>query len=127
MALNSKITLLVACCVCILFLNGCALTGDLVNWTDTRDLEEYGDKVAETMTVLYKYVGKTKEDVSNDFGEPTEKEYREGSKYVSADEKAKFDEIWIYAYMKGIPMINAASSRKIFYFKNEIVVAVDAN
>lgn len=109
--------------------NGCSLTGNIVgDWTDTRSLEEYGNQVAETSAVLEAYIGKHKDDIRMEFGEPHEVEKRIGSKAVYNQlERVEFDEIWDYIYRRGIPGINAEGSIKTFFFKGDIVVAIDAS
>lgn len=97
-------------------------------WTDTTLMEDYADQVAQTREYLEEYVGRNQDRIKSEFGEPNTVDRRVGSKAVyNQRERVQFDEVWGYAYMKGIPMINAASSRKWFYFKDGIVVAVDAS
>ena len=113
----------------VVLFNGCSLTGNIIgDWTDTRSLEEYGNQVAETSAVLETYIGKHKDDIRMEFGEPHEVEKRIGSKAVYNQlERVEFDEIWDYIYRRGIPGINAEGSIKTFFFKGDIVVAVDAS
>lgn len=102
--------------------NGCSLTGNIVgDWTDTRSLEEYGNQVAETSAVLKSYIGKHKDDIRMEFGEP-----HEVSKpsWLSGVE---YEEEWGYCYTRGVIMINFERGCKYFFFKNDIVVAVDAS
>lgn len=127
MELNDKRIFLATLLIFVVFLSGCELLM-LANWNDTKSLEEYGDQVAETLAVLRTYIGKHKDEIRIEFGEPHKIDKRDGSRAVlNQSERVKFDEVWGYAYMKGIPMINAASSRKWFYFKDGIVVSVGAS
>ncbi len=105
---------------------GCELLM-LRDWNDTRSLEQYGDDVSATILRLADYIGKGKSDIRRIFGEPTQIKIKSGMvpKYFQ-NEKVSFDEIWDYSKMKGIPMINASRGTVLFYFKGDIVAAVDA-
>ena len=89
--------------------------------TDTTSLEEYGNKVAETRNGLRTYVGKHKDEIRKEFGEP-----HEVSKpsWLSGVE---YEEEWGYCYTRGVIMVNFERGCKYFFFNNDIVVAVDAN
>lgn len=121
---NRNCTVLVLLLV-IFLISGCStLIGD---WTDTSGMEEYGNMVAKTRDSLKGYVGKYKNDIIRDFGEPHKIEKREGSKAVlNQPERVKFDENWEYCYSRGVIMINFERGCKKFYFKNNIVVFIDA-
>lgn len=109
------------------FSSGCELLM-LRDWNDTRSLEEYGDKVALTLTTLLPYIGKGKDAVRQSFGEPTSIKSVSGKINTHYKiEKVPFDEIWDYTHMRGTPMINAESGTMLFYFKGGIVVSVDAS
>ena len=124
MPLNHKNIFLTG--IFILILNGCGVT-DLFHWNDTKSLEEYGDKVMITMATLVTYIGKSKEDVKQRFGEPTEMRHESGLIHNHyKEEKVPFNEIWSYIYHRGIPGINAEGSIKDFYFYDDKVVSVDA-
>ena len=121
MELNNKNTLLAVLLIFVPFIGGC-----FVN-LNNESLEEYGNKVMVTMATLVTYIGKSKEDVKKNFGEPTGVELRTGR--ISThyqQEKVPFDEIWWYIYRRGIPGINAEGSTKKLYFNDGIVVEVDA-
>lgn len=116
MGLSNRNAVLVVCLGLILLLSGCGLTG----WTDTRSLEEYGDKVRVTMATLVTYIGKSKEEVKKDFGEPTDI-YKPA--WLAG---VQYEEEWGYTYLRGIPGINAEGSTKRFFFNDGKVVEVDA-
>lgn len=120
MKLNNRIIFLVVLVIFVPFLSGC-----FVN-LNNEPLEEHGNKIRLTMATLIPYVGKSKEDVKRNFGEPTDIKREEGFFTDYKDEKIKFDEIWDYIYRRGIPGINAEGSTKTFYFYKGIVVEVEA-
>lgn len=122
MGLNDKNSSWLICLIFTLFISGCGL----VNLND-ESLEEYGNKVRLTMATLVTYIGKNKEDVRRDFGEPTEVRHESGMIATHYQlEKVPFDELWYYIYRRGIPGINAEGSTKRFFFNNDEVVEVDA-
>lgn len=127
MRLNNKNVAFQVLIVMSFFSSGCELLM-LRDWNDTRSLEEYGDKVALTLSTLLPYIGKSKDDVRQSFGEPTS--IKSVSGIINTHykiEKVPFDEIWDYTHMRGIPMINAERGTILFYFNDGIVVSVDAS
>ena len=115
MELNNKIISL-ACLTYVLLLNGCGL----IEGADTKSLEAHGDRVRVTMATLITYIGKSKDEVRRDFGEPTEIK-KPG--WLAGEE---YQELWYYIYRRGIPGINAEGSTKRFFFNQGKVVSVDA-
>lgn len=128
MELNKKYYVFTILFLAFVFFNGCSATRNTFgNWNDTTSMEEYGNKVAKTLDSLYPYIGKRKEEILKEFGEPDEIERRDGSKAVIyQEERIKFDEIWEYSYSRGFVLINFEKGLKYFYFKNDIVVTVGA-
>lgn len=126
MQLNKLRVIFVLLLINVIGFSGCEILM-LRNWNDTRSLEEYGNDVSADIIKLVPYIGKSKVDVRMVFGEPSEIQNESGMvpKYFQL-EKVSFDEIWDYSQMKGIPMVNAVSGSIWFYFKDGIVVAVDA-
>ncbi len=121
MALNCRTILFGVLLIFIPLASGC-----FVNLND-ESLDEYGRKVGLTMATLVTYIGKSKEEVRQDFGEPTEIKRESGMIATHYEmEKVPFDELWYYIYRKGIPGINAAGSTKRFFFNQDKVVSVDA-
>jgi hypothetical protein len=112
---SNRNTSLIIHLIFILSLSGCGL----INLND-ESLEEYGRKVRVTMATLVTYIGKSKEDVKRDFGEPTE--IRKPG-WLAGEE---YEELWYYIYRRGIPGINAEGSTKRFFFNQDKVVSVDA-
>lgn len=120
MELNNKSVLLI---FLIFLTSGCGFLG----WTNSDSLEEYGDKVRVSIASLVPYIGKSKEDVIEGFGKPTEIIY--DSSMIATHyqvEKVPFDELWYYSYRRGIPGVNAEGSTRRFFFYNDMVVSVDA-
>ena len=72
------------------------------------------------MATLVTYIGKSKDEVRRDFGEPTEIK-KPG--WLAGEE---YQELWYYIYRRGIPGINAKGSTKRFFFNQDKVVSVDA-
>lgn len=122
MALSNRNISLLIYLILVPLISGCSLI-DLNN----ESLEEYGNKVRLTMTTLVTYIGKNKEDVKKDFGDPTEIKHESGmiATHYQQD-KVPFNEIWEYIYRRGIPGINAEGSIKTFFFNEDKVVSVDA-
>ena len=122
MELNNSNIFLVSRLLFILFVSGCGL----INLND-ESLDEYGRKVGLTMATLVTYIGKSKDEVKRDFGEPTEVRHESGLIHTHYQvEKVPFDELWYYIYRRGIPGINAEGSTKRFFFNQDKVVSVDA-
>lgn len=115
MELNNRNAASVICLIFILFTGGCGF----VNLND-ESLEEHGNKVRLTMATLVTYIGKSKEEVKRDFGEPTEIK-KPG--WLAGEQ---YEELWYYIYRRGIPGINAEGSTKRFFFNDGKVVEVDA-
>ena len=119
---NNRNISLVIYLISILFISGCGLVN-----LNNESLEEYGDKVRLTMATLVTYIGKSKEEIRQDFGEPTEVRHESGMIATHYEmEKVPFDELWYYIYRRGIPGINAEGSTKRFFFNDGKVVEVDA-
>ena len=103
-----------------------SISGCLVN-LNNESLDEYSQKVNITMATLVTYIGKSKDEVKRDFGEPTEVKHESGLVHTHYElEKVPFDELWYYIYRRGIPGINAEGSTKEFYFNQGKVVSVGA-
>lgn len=121
MDLNYRIIYLVMLLIFVSIISGC-----FVN-LNNESLDEYSRKVGLTMATLVTYIGKSKEDVRRDFGEPTEVRHESGMIATHYEvEKVPFDELWYYIYRKGIPGINAEGSTKRFFLNQGKVVSVDA-
>lgn len=121
MGSNNKNIALVVCLIFIPFMSGC-----FVN-LNNESLDEYGRKVGLTMATLVTYIGKSKDEVRRDFGEPTEVRHESGLIHTHYQvEKVEFNEIWEYVYRRGIPGVNAEGSIKTFFFNGDKVVSVDA-
>jgi hypothetical protein len=121
MGLNNRVIFLTALLIFVSVVNGC-----FVN-LNNESLEEYGRKVGLTMATLVTYIGKSKNEIKRDFGEPTAIRHESGLIHTHyREEKVQFNEIWEYIYRRGIPGINAEGSIKTFFFNDDIVVSVDA-
>ncbi len=126
MVLNKKFSF-VAIFIFLIALYGGGCSPIVESWTDTTAMEEYGNKVAETLAELRTYMGESKANIKRNYGEPHEVEKRIGSKAVyNQRDRVEFDEIWEYCYSQGVIMINFERGCKYFFFKDGIVVTVDA-
>jgi len=128
MELNKKYYVFTILFLIFVFFSGCSATRNTFgNWNDTTSMEEYGNKIAETRAVLRAYIGKHKDEIRKDFGEPHELDKRASSKaFGYQQEKIKFDEVWEYCYSRGFILTNFERGCKEFFLKDDIVVGVDA-
>ena len=119
---SSNRTIFLSACliIIILFLSGCGLTGDLIDWKGDRGLEDYAYNRNELFAEIRKYIGKNHDDVRKAFGKPTD---------ISSPawfQGIQYDEEWYYKYDKGIPLFFPDEYSMSFYFNQGKVVEVDA-
>lgn len=106
----------------VFFLNGCGLTGNLVDWKGDRELEEYADGINEIFAEAEKYIGKSQDEVKKALGEPTEIDHPD---YSAQFRGIPFEERWDYVYRRGILLVYSEGCVKSFFFNEGKVVAVD--
>jgi hypothetical protein len=106
----------------VFFLTGCGLTGNLLDWKGDGEIEEYASGRQAVLIKIEKYIGKSKDEVREDLGDPTEVDRPD---YSAQFNGIQFEERWAYIYRRGIPLIYSEGCVKFFYFNEGKVVAVD--
>ena len=110
--------------ILMFFFCGCGLTGNLLDWKGDRELEEYASGRQAVLTKIEKYIGKSKDEVREYLGEPTEIDHPD---YSAQFNGIQFEERWAYIYRRGIPLIYSEGCVKFFFFNEGKVIAVDVH
>lgn len=102
-------------------LNGCGLTGDLVDWKGDAGLEQYAQERDKMLAQLDQYIGKEPAEIRKAFGNPAE------ISPPAPYEKKKYDEMWHYKVEKGMPVLFPNQYFVRFYFIDGKVAEIEVN
>jgi hypothetical protein len=98
---------------------GCSLTGNMLDWKGDSSLDNYVKWRDTRVTELNHYIGKTKEEIKEIFGEPNRIDY--SVKYKGN----LYTEEWEYKHENGITLINPNQCVDLLYFNNNRLVFVE--
>jgi len=77
-------------------------------------------EIVEAIREAQTFMGKTKQDVLNRYGEPKDIRYNVARNYPGREQN-EYDEAWYYKYDAGIPLLAPNQYDVTFYFIGDIV------
>ena len=80
-------------------------------------------EIVEAMYEAQTFVGKTKQEVLNRYGEPKDVRYKVG-RNSTVRKESEYDEAWYYKYDAGIPLVVPNQYSIEFYFIGDVVKLV---